>query len=382
MTEDYGFIFGEHPAFEEAPEPPRGKGEPNGQTGRTKSKTRRLEFQNLADMDFTGALLTLIAGLFGERQLVVMFGDSGTAKSLIALSFAMHIALGWPFCGRKVKKGFVAYLSPEGAASIALRARAWAKRHGVDLRTVPVRGLPYSIDLCHDDTDLTEIMERIRELEVELGPCLVVVVDTVSRALAGGDENGPKDMGMFVRHVDVLRETVGATVVAIHHTAVGGDEPRGHRSLRNAGDVRLYVTKLADGLSQLEVKHAKDGPTGEKLLFRVETEEVGRDQNEEPIIGALVLQETAKPAEEPGRAPAGKFTAAQVRVLQELRKQAHERRSWDFTFAEFAEVCLAAGVLEGKDDTQRRGACRDFRNQLANKKALFVDGKAEKVRLL
>jgi hypothetical protein len=343
---------------------------------------RRLRFMNFADMGFDGALLTLIKGLLGHRQMVVLFGDSGSAKSLIALAMGMHIALGWAFCGRKVKQGFVAYLSPEGANSIALRAHAWAKRHGVNLRDIPIQGLPYTIDLCHDDADLTEIITGIRELEPELGPCVLVIIDTVSRSLAGGDENHPKDMGAFVRHCDVLREQLSTTVMPVHHTAVGGDEPRGHRSLRNAGDVRLYVTKLAEGLSQLEVKHAKDGANGDRILFRIETEQVGTDEDGEPIIGALVLHDTAKPAEETGRAPAGKFTAVQLRVLQEMRKQAHERRSWDFTFAEFADVCLAAGVLEGKDETQRRGACRDFRNQLANKKALVVDGKAEKVRLL
>ena len=62
---------------------------------------RRLQFANFADMGFEGALLTLVKGIIGHRQMVVLFGDSGSAKSLIALSMGMHIALGQAFCNRK-----------------------------------------------------------------------------------------------------------------------------------------------------------------------------------------------------------------------------------------------------------------------------------------
>jgi hypothetical protein len=344
---------------------------------------RRLEFVNLADMGFEGALLTLVKGIIGQRQMVVLFGDSGSAKSLIALSMGMHVALGWTFCNRKVKPGFVAYLSPEGSNSIALRAHAWAKHHGVDLRGIPIRALPCTIDLCHDDADLAEIIQGIQELEQHLGKCELVVIDTVSRALAGGDENHPKDMGTFVRHLDVLREEVAATVMVVHHTAVNGDEPRGHRSLRNAADVRLYVTKLAEGLSQLEVKHAKDGPNGDRLLFRIITEQVTTAEDGELIVGALVLHEEAKPAGEPGRPAKRKLTERQERVLQELHKQARMRRSWDFTFAEFADVCHTAGVLANIENAStRRSLVSSLRDQLANRGIIIVDGKAKVVRLV
>jgi hypothetical protein len=317
--------------------------------------------------------------------MVVLFGDSGSAKSLIALSMGMHIALGQAFCNRKVKQGFVVYLSPEGSTSIVLRAHAWAKHHGVNLRDIPIRALPCTIDLCHNNADLAEIIQGIQELEQDLGKCELVVIDTVSRALAGGDENHPKDMGTFVRHLDVLREEVAATVMVVHHTAVNGDEPRGHRSLRNAADVRLHVTKLANGQFRLEVKHAKDGPNGDRLLFRVITEQVATVKDGEPIVGALVLHQhqQTKPAGEPGRPAQHKPTERQEQVLQELQKQARERQSWDFTSVEFADVCRAAGILaKARTDSTRRGRVRDVRNQLANKKMISVDGKAKKVRLL
>jgi hypothetical protein len=125
-----------------------------------------------------------------------------------------------------------------------------------------------------------------------------------------------------------------------------------------------------------------DGAGGDRLLFRIVTEEVGTDEDGEPVVGAVAVHEQATPAGEPGRPPKQKLTERQERVLQELQKQARERRSWDFTFAEFTEVCRAAGVLaDVENDSTRRNLVRDLRHQLANRKAIMVDGKAEKVRL-
>src|SRR3954454_2577963 len=188
-----------------------------------------------------------------------MSGDSGSAKTLIAVSLGLHMSLGRAWHGRKVERGFVVYLSPEGGHSVHLRVKAWCRRHGVDETEPLFRTVPASVDLCNDDIDLDDIVANIGEAERELGPCLAVFVDTVSRALAGGDENGPKDMGGFVRRLDRLREALGCTVIGVHHTPANGDEPRGHRALRNAADVRLSTSKAGPGLFALEVRHNKDG---------------------------------------------------------------------------------------------------------------------------
>ena len=89
--------------------------------------------------------------------------------------------------------------APEGGHSVHLRLRAWAKHHGIELDdSLPFRTIPMRIDLCHADEDVETIITNIRGAAEELGPCQLIVVDTVSRALAGGDENGPTDMGSFV----------------------------------------------------------------------------------------------------------------------------------------------------------------------------------------
>ena len=75
----------------------------------------------------------------------------------------------------------------------------------------------------------------------------LVVVDTLARAIAEGDENTADDMGAPIAVLDRVREATGAHVMLIHHT--GKDEARGirgHSSLNGAADMTLHVTKDGD----------------------------------------------------------------------------------------------------------------------------------------
>src|SRR6185312_14348626 len=61
----------------------------------------------------------------------------------------------------------------------------------------------------------------------------LVVIDTVNRVLAGGDENSSEDMGALVLYMAELRRDTNAHVAAIHHgtKASNGSTPRGHSCL-------------------------------------------------------------------------------------------------------------------------------------------------------
>jgi hypothetical protein len=88
----------------------------------------------------------------------------------------------------------------------------------------------------------------------------MVVFDTLARAMAGGNENSPEDMGMLVRHSDMIRAKTGAHVLWVHHT--GKDllkGARGHSSLRAATDTELEVTHdEASGARVLKVTKQRD----------------------------------------------------------------------------------------------------------------------------
>ena len=197
------------------------------QAEQANQKPDRLRLVPPSEMDWRGAELNLVKELLGHGMMALLYGESGSAKTLIAVSLALHAAHGLDWCGRKVKRGFVAYLAPEGGHSVHLRYHAWCRHHGFDPYddSLPFRTIPVRVDLCKSNADLKQIIANVRAAETELGPCLLVVVDTVSRALAGGDENAPGDMGNFVANCDRPREERGATVLGVHHTPKGGAEP-------------------------------------------------------------------------------------------------------------------------------------------------------------
>jgi RecA-family ATPase len=184
----------------------------------------RLRLVPPSEMNWNGAQLDLVNGILGCAMMALLYGESGSAKTLIAISLALHVALGRDWCGHPVKQGLVVYLAPEGGHSVHLRFHAWCRYHDVDPSDdLPFRTVPVRIDLCTSDADLAEIIANIRAAEQQLGACVLVVVDTVSRALAGADENTSDAMGCFIVNCDRLREEIGATVLAVHHTPRGGN---------------------------------------------------------------------------------------------------------------------------------------------------------------
>ena len=68
------------------------------------------------------------------------------------------------------------------------------------------------------------------------------MIDTLSSAMAGGDENGSVDMGALVANSNTLLELTGAHILWIHHT--GKDTARGargHSLLRARCDTEVEI---------------------------------------------------------------------------------------------------------------------------------------------
>ena len=150
--------------------------------------------------------------------------------------------------------------------------------------------IPEPIDLCKSDADVNWLLERLDKLPKE--PSIeLIVVDTLSRALAGGNENGSDDMGAFVRHCDLLRIATHAHVCIIHHA--GKDEARGargHSLLRAATDTEIEVTKSASGIATAEVVKQRDKPGGDKFSFALEPLDIGQDDEGATITSCVVVE--------------------------------------------------------------------------------------------
>jgi hypothetical protein len=247
----------------------------------------------------------LIAGLLDRGAMSLVYGASGACKTFFAIDLCARKALGILWRGRKLDAAGVAYLAAEGGLGIVDRLDAWQTHHKVErLDGVPLYIFPEPIDLCHSDADMKLLAQRILALPHK-PPVELIVVDTFSRALAGGDENHPKDMGLLVRHCDHLRFLTKAHVMGLHHT--GRDEnrgARGHSLLKAATDteIELSMTDDVSKTATAKVTKQRDRAGGEVFSFRLHQVELDRVNSKgEKIKSCAILEDEVAQA----RAPAG-----------------------------------------------------------------------------
>jgi AAA domain len=216
--------------------------------GLDRGDSRRIELVPFGEMAPILTQADLVAGLLGSAQLSAVYGPPGCGKTFLALDIALCVATGKKLRGRRITKGPVVYVAAEAGRRIFNRVAAWRMsrmRDDDDERgavPVPFYAVPMQIDLCSNDDDLDELIVAIRKT-CGSNPILIVI-DTVSRVMAGGNENSPEDMGAIIASADRLRDEFGANVCLIHH--VGKDASRGargHSSLFAAIDTAIEVTR-------------------------------------------------------------------------------------------------------------------------------------------
>ena len=73
--------------------------------------------------------LWLIKKLLPAIGLALIYGHPGSGKSFLALDFAFHVSLGWPWNGRRVHRGLVVYVGAEGGNGLRNRIVAFRRHH-------------------------------------------------------------------------------------------------------------------------------------------------------------------------------------------------------------------------------------------------------------
>ncbi len=179
----------------------------------------------------------LVEGILVESTLSAMIGKEATYKSFIALDMALSIATGKPFQGHRVERGDVVYIAGEGSGGIRNRIDAWMRRHDCALPDT-FHLLPEAVYLLQEG----EVKGLINEVETLPEKPKLVIVDTLARAIQGGDENSAKDMGSLISACDALRTTFGAHVLLVHHENKKGGI-RGSPSLPGAIDTGIDIDR-------------------------------------------------------------------------------------------------------------------------------------------
>lgn len=213
----------------------------------------------------------IIEGAIGRMAMIVLYGDSNSGKTFLAVDMAAAIVQGAEWLGRRTVAGLVLYLATESPGSVEMRVKGYQRHWGVRLPGLVIVTSP--INLFDGQADTAAVVDLVKALEAELGSKTVLIIgDTLARLSAGANENSGEDMGVVVRNVDAIRAATGAAFLLIHHT--GKDSAKGMRGwsgLRAATDTEIEVTvDEATGLRSAEFTKQRDLPgKGERIGFRL-----------------------------------------------------------------------------------------------------------------
>ncbi|WP_421907557.1 AAA family ATPase [Mameliella sp.] len=318
----------------------------------------------------------------------VVYGESNVGKTFFAMDLAFHVAACLPWHGIKVAgmadqpwPGMVYYLALEGGSGFVNRICAMRQERPDIFERIEGEGgfvpWPTSIDL-HGATDGEAIASAIEERN---SATALVVIDTLARAMGEGDENTAKDMGQFVRNVDLIRDRTSAHVMVIHHS--GKDTSKGARgsgSLRGAVDTEIELTR-SGSVVMAEARKQRDMPTDKVFAYSLRSVFIGHDEDGDPVTSAVVV-----PAEPVKKTPR---LSGQQKIAMQAFEDAiahHGEKKHGEMFPDnrqcvaldhWREYCDRHSLSSGEGDSSKRTAFHKVKNALQDKEVIrVVDGYA------
>ncbi len=258
----------------------------------------------------------IIKDVLPMAELIVLFGESGSGKSFMALDLAGCIAQGLPWRGKRTKQGRVVYVAAEGAGGFRNRLNAYAIANGIDLVAFGENfGVVHAAPNLMIKDDALDLCKAI----LAGGPVALVIIDTFAQVMPGANENAGEDVGKALQHCKGIHKAVGAPVVLVHHA--GKDSSKGARGwsgLRAAADAELEVVKSATGRLMRSTKQ-KDGEDGLEWGFDLAVVPIGVDEDGDAITSCFV-REAAVPVAVKGGVPkhSGAWAQRVLAVLGEM----------------------------------------------------------------
>jgi hypothetical protein len=307
----------------------------------------------------------LVDKMLGAGEMSAWYGAPGCGKGVIIEDLGLHIAGDLVWHGRSVAQGAVLYIALERKKLVKRRLRAFRKKYRL-------RGLPFAIvggvyDFRQPAT-ADQIAELCEGVEKATGkPVVLIIIDTVSRALAGGDENSPKDMGALVMTSGLIQQKCPAAhLLWVHHIPHDADRLRGHGALLGAVDTSVSVSNTG-AVRTAKVVKTNDGDEGESISFTLESVTIHDDGTTAPIAVPTDAVIPATPKKLRDRAKLGLDALTETVIAH--GKPAPQNLGLPFgtnvvAIQQWREELLRRNVLDQADKNQSTSFSR-IRDQLA-----------------
>jgi len=232
----------------------------------------------------------IIKGLLPKEGMGVVYGRPGCGKSLVVLDISLRTAAGMAWRGLKTKPCPVSYIASEGGGAFANRVVSWCAEYGAPCPP----GFRFSTAMLNLRSDETDALALIQDVQIHQPGCGLVVIDTLSRNIAGGNENAAEDMGAFVNLCDRISKELRCLVLIVHHT--GKDEARGargHSLLLGAVSTEIEITRKQGEPGAIKVTKQRDGADGAEYGFVLKAAALGTDEDGDPVTSAVAIDADA-----------------------------------------------------------------------------------------
>ncbi len=208
----------------------------------------------------------IIKDILPEASFGIIYGAWGSGKTFAMIDMILSVALGHPFLGKPVKQGSVLVVAAEDNRGIQMRLQAGVAARGatdVDIRTLPAA--PCLTDPVEQKRLMADILAEKR------GP--LIIVDTLTAATAGADQNSAKEMGELTGYCYRISAATGSMVILIHHQGNATGRMMGSTVLPASCDViwKLDTEEIAPDEKEfkLTVEKLKNSATGKAHRFRL-----------------------------------------------------------------------------------------------------------------
>jgi|GEM_PF-5559124 len=261
----------------------------------------------------------LIEDLIGETGTTVLAGNQDSGKTFMAVDWAVHMAYGLPWMGRKVKQRPVIYYALEGSDGVRKRFAAAEKhvRYGeggpFDGQPAPIQVLtaipklrmlergeeqfdsvylrpefenepsPFDawlVELTHELLHMADHSGSLRPKPTSstspgdiYGGEVVVIIDTLRHAIGGGDKS-PAAAEFILRCINLVKFGEVAHVIIIHHNTKTGNDTAGSGDIITNTDHHFKVTKTGNRV-RLTCDRVKDFAKPDPISFGLKEVEIG-----------------------------------------------------------------------------------------------------------
>ncbi len=251
----------------------------------------RVQFRILSEHEFLNRppAKFVVDDFLVEGSLAAVVSPPDIGKTFLALDLSYSIAAGCEtFLGKKLfTYGPIVYVIGEGLGRFPYRVKAWRERRN-ESDPLPTYWVTQPVDLVDEKAGLA-FMRQVAPIKPKL-----IVFDTLSRCIAGADENNQKDMSAAIHMCDELRQRTGAIVLLLHHTRKDGQVERGSTVIRGAVDTMVFLEEKTRGVIKLNVDRQKDGDQLTlELVRRVVALKYDAEPSGRPVTSCVIELATA-----------------------------------------------------------------------------------------